>query len=70
MNDMAASKRIRSFLVRANNLLRRDRLERDLHNELAAHLDLHISDNLRSGMAPAEARRAAGVNPMAALRHE
>jgi predicted permease len=32
---------------------------RDLHAELSSHLQLHIDDNLRTGMCPAEARRLA-----------
>jgi len=34
-------------------------LNRELDEELAAHLELHIDDNLRAGMSPAEARRQA-----------
>ena len=36
-----------------------DRAERDLSAELESHLQLHIDDNLRAGMTPAEARRRA-----------
>src|SRR5277367_687335 len=50
---------MRSFLLRLGNLLRKERLERDLENELASHLELHIADNLRAGMTPEEARRTA-----------
>src|SRR5215813_5327865 len=34
-------------------------LNRELDEELAAHLELHIEDNLRAGMSTAEARRQA-----------
>ena len=34
------------------------RRERDLDEELASHLELHVDDNLRAGMTPDEARRA------------
>lgn len=33
--------------------------ERDLHEEIDSHLLMHIDDNLRAGMSPEEARRAA-----------
>ena len=46
------------------DLLRKERLERDLENELASHLELHIADNLRAGMTPEEARRTALLLPM------
>ena len=35
------------------------RRERELADELASHLQLHIDDNIRAGMPPAEARRQA-----------
>jgi putative ABC transport system permease protein len=56
---MAIFQAIRSWLHRTRNIARRDRLDRDLDDELTAHLDLHIADNLRAGMSPDEARRNA-----------
>jgi hypothetical protein len=50
---------LRATLIRFRNLFRTRRLTRDLDDELAAHLELHIADNLRAGMPPAEARRRA-----------
>ena len=50
---------LRALLARLGNLFRREQLERDLDNELASHLELHITDNLRAGMIPEEARRMA-----------
>lgn len=50
---------LRSLFLRLRNLFRKSPLERELHHELATHLQLHIEDNLRSGMSPAEARRHA-----------
>jgi putative ABC transport system permease protein len=44
---------------RLRNLFRRTQLDRDLQDELASHLALHIEDNLRSGMTPEAARRDA-----------
>jgi len=43
------------------NLVRRDRIERDLDEELRASLDLLVEDKIRGGMSPDEARRAAAV---------
>jgi predicted permease len=47
----------RVFLVRLAGVFRRR--ERELAEEIESHLDLHVADNLRSGMKPDEARRAA-----------
>jgi putative ABC transport system permease protein len=47
------------LLDRAISLFRRDSLDRELENEMAAHLDLAIEENLKAGMTPAEARRQA-----------
>jgi len=54
-------KEIRAFLLRLRNLLRPGGLEKELHDELAAHLQLHIDDNLRRGLTADEARRQALV---------
>ena len=43
------------------NLFRRDRVERDLHEEMQAMFDVLVSDHIRSGMSPPEARRVAGI---------
>ncbi len=48
-----------ALLIRVGDLFGRDRLERDLADELESHLRMHIEDNLRRGMSPAEARRVA-----------
>ena len=48
-----------STLLRLRNLFQKNQLDRDLHDELSSHLQLHIDDNLRSGTTPAEARREA-----------
>jgi putative ABC transport system permease protein len=50
---------IRAFLVRLGGLLRRDRDEQEMNAEIESHLQLHIDDNVRAGMTPAEARRDA-----------
>src|SRR3954471_16516200 len=35
------------------------RADRDLDQELASHLELHVANNLKMGMSPADARRRA-----------
>jgi len=52
-------KTARSLIHHLHNLFRQAELDRDLSDELAAHLEMHIADNLRAGMSPEEARRAA-----------
>ncbi len=51
--------RLRDCTVRLVNLFRRERLEHELDAELLAYLELDIEENIRRGMAPREARRAA-----------
>ncbi len=67
--------RWRAFWVRALGFLDRERRERDFAEELASHLDMHVENNLRAGMAPEEARRAAllklgGVEQVKELHRE
>src|SRR5262245_26571415 len=52
---------LRRSLHRLAGLIRRPRSARELDDELAAHLQLHIDDNRRRGMTPEEARRQALV---------
>ena len=54
-------RRLRAALIRLGNLFRRRRHERELAEELESHLQMHIEDNLRRGMSPAEARRQANI---------
>jgi putative ABC transport system permease protein len=61
--------RVRGWLRRASAFLRSSQHDRDLADELAAHLQLHIDDNMRLGMTPEEARRQAtlklgGIDPV------
>ena len=51
--------RLRDSAVRLVNLFRRERIERELDAELRAYLELDVEENIRRGMAPKEARRAA-----------
>ncbi len=50
---------LRAWFLRLAAPLRRSRLEGELSEELTDHLEMHIQDNLRAGMSPAEARRQA-----------
>jgi putative ABC transport system permease protein len=52
---------LRVVLARLRGMFDRDSRERDLAEELASHVELHMDDNLRSGMAPEEAVRAARI---------
>jgi putative ABC transport system permease protein len=63
---------VRAWLVRFASLFRSGRRERDMAEEFEAHLQLHILDNLRAGMTPEEARRAALVKfgPVEAVKEE
>lgn len=50
---------VRTLLFRLADFFFRERRERDLADEIEAHLQLHTEDNVRLGMNPEEARRAA-----------
>ena len=50
---------IRAGFLRLLGLFRKRRLEHEMAEELAAHLELHTEDNIRAGMTPEEARRIA-----------
>ena len=50
---------LRSWILRLRDLFRREQLERELHDELASHLELHMADNRRAGMSAEQARREA-----------
>src|SRR5215470_15624123 len=45
--------------LRLRSLLRRDRVEQELDEELRYHLDRKIADNVSQGMSPEAARKAA-----------
>jgi predicted permease len=51
--------RLREFASRLRGLFWKSRLDRDLDEELRAHLDMLVEENLRRGMTAEEARRAA-----------
>jgi predicted permease len=45
-----------SLIGRLRGLIRRDRLDRDLDDELRSHLEMRAADNLAAGMSSSEAR--------------
>jgi predicted permease len=52
-------RRLRAWYLRLGGLLHQRRSDVELAQELEAHLQFHIEDNLRSGMTPEAARRDA-----------
>jgi putative ABC transport system permease protein len=52
-------RRLRALWLRATAPFHRGRWERELDEELASHLEMHVRDNLRAGLTPDEARRSA-----------
>ena len=50
---------LRAWVVRFAALLAPRRRDDEFRQEIESHLQLHIDDNIRSGMSPAEARRDA-----------
>jgi predicted permease len=52
----------RAFFARLGGFLNRARRDRELAEELESHLQAEIDDNLRAGMTPGDARRAALVS--------
>src|ERR1700674_4062664 len=50
---------LRAWCLRFVALFRKEQRDHELAEELESHLQMHIEDNLRSGMNPAEARRQA-----------
>jgi predicted permease len=51
--------RLQEFASRVRGLFWKNRLDRDLDEELRTHLDMLVEENLRRGMTVEEARRAA-----------
>jgi predicted permease len=52
-------RRLRAWCLRLGGLFGKDRREWELAEEMESHLQLHIDDNLRTGMNAEEARRQA-----------
>jgi putative ABC transport system permease protein len=54
-------RQLRAWFIRLGGLFHKERRDRELAEELESHLQMHIEDNLRSGMTPEEARRQAHI---------
>src|SRR6059058_6467461 len=52
---------LRRLFHRVRSLFRRTVQDRDLDEEMSAHLELAVEENLRRGLSPTEARRQALV---------
>src|SRR5215471_18225365 len=52
-------KALRRLIHRLNGLWSRGQRERDLVDELESHIQMQTDDNIRAGMSPEDARRAA-----------
>src|SRR5262245_20902628 len=52
---------LRAWFLRLGGVLNRNSREQEFARELEANLQLHIDDNIRAGMTPDEARRAARI---------
>jgi predicted permease len=52
-------RKLRALFIRLSELFRKPRREQELAAEMESHLQLHIEDNVRSGMTPQESRRQA-----------
>ncbi len=50
---------LRAGWLRLRGLFRKEQFDRELDEELASHLEMHIADNVRAGMTADEARRDA-----------
>jgi len=50
---------LRALCYRLGGVFGKERRDHDFSAEMESHLQLHIEDNLRAGMSPAEARREA-----------
>src|SRR5581483_3488255 len=62
-------RRLRAFFTRLSALFKKSRIDQELSAEVESHLQMHIDDNIRSGMTPEEARRQAliklgGIEPV------
>src|SRR5216684_2056759 len=66
---------LRAWFWRLNGLFRKERRDQEFAAEMESHLQMHIEDNLRSGMSAQEARRQAllklgGVEPTKEIYRE
>src|SRR5260370_13144742 len=66
---------LRAWLLRLVGSFRKERDDREFADEMESHLQMHIDDNLRSGMSALEARRRAllrlgGIEPTKEVHRE
>src|SRR5229473_1690408 len=66
---------LRAWLLRLVGSFRKERDDREFADEMESHLQMHIDDNLRSGMSALEARRRAllklgGIEPTKEIYRE
>jgi putative ABC transport system permease protein len=66
---------LRAWLLRLAGSFRKERHDRELADEMASHLQMHIEDNLSAGMSAQEARRQAllklgGIEPTKEIYRE
>jgi len=54
-------RRLRVWIMRFGGLFNKGRKDRELQDELESHIQMHMEDNLRSGMTLGEARRQAMI---------
>src|SRR5216110_2585965 len=54
-------RRLRKLILKFGGLFNKQRKDRELDDEIESHLQMHIDDNLRSGMTDDEARRQAMI---------
>ena len=54
-------RKLRALWIRSAGVFARERAGAEFAAELESHLQMHIEDNLRSGMTPQEARRQAPI---------
>ena len=54
-------RKLRGWMMRFAGLFNKDRKDREFQEELESHIQMHVEDNLRLGMTPAEARRQAMI---------
>src|SRR5208282_4505248 len=54
-------RKLRRWMMRFAGLFNKERKDREFQEELEGHIQMHIEDNLRLGMTPAEARRQAMI---------
>jgi len=52
-------KTLRGWIIRLGGFFGKRRLETEMSQEIQAHLDLHVADNMRAGMTAEQARRDA-----------